>query len=142
MPVSQWRWRADPSLHWCAAPTAGPPRGQTSWNKLGKKKIKFTLTSRNINVKGTVPRDFRLCWTTLWIVELTYIYNFAFKFSLKWLQPEIVPIICCRCRWYRCRATGSQFAAGINNTSCTGGKFATSVVDTGDKFATGVVTTG
>ncbi len=34
----------------------------------------------------------------LWVVELTYIWIFAFKFSLRWLQPDIVPIICHRCR--------------------------------------------
>ncbi len=37
----------------------------------------------------------------LWVVELTYTYIFAFKFSLRCLQPDIVPIICHRCRWYR-----------------------------------------
>ncbi len=48
----------------------------------------------------------------LWVVELAYIYIFAFKFTLRYLQPDIVPIIChryqrhrwqiCRrCRWYR-----------------------------------------
>jgi hypothetical protein len=34
------------------------------------------------------------------------------------------------------------FAAGINNTSKTGGKFAASVVDTGGKFAAGFIDTG
>ncbi len=32
----------------------------------------------------------------LWVVELTYIYIFAFKFTLSYLQPDIVPIICHR----------------------------------------------
>ncbi len=53
---------------------------------------------------------------------------FAFKFSLRWLQPDIVPIICCRRCWYRWQfATGvidtvGKFATGINNTSEIGGK--------------------
>ncbi len=42
----------------------------------------------------------------LWMLELTYI--FAFKFTLRYLQPDIVP--------------------SVNDT---GGKFATSVIDTG-----------
>ncbi len=37
----------------------------------------------------------------LWIVELTYIYIFAFKFTLRYLQPDINPIVCHRCRWHR-----------------------------------------
>ena len=80
----------------------------------------------------------------LWIVELTHIHIFAFKFTLRYLQPNINPIVCHRCRWHRwqiCRRcrwyrwqvatgvvdTGGKFAAGdvdtgINNTSQTGGK--------------------
>jgi hypothetical protein len=38
--------------------------------------------------------------------------------------------------------TGGKFAAGINNTSETGGKIAAGIIDTGGKFATGVVDTG
>ncbi len=37
----------------------------------------------------------------LWVVELTYIQIFAFKITLRCLQPDIVPIICQRCRWHR-----------------------------------------
>ncbi len=37
----------------------------------------------------------------LWIVEVTHIYIFAFKFTLRYLQPDINPIVCHRCRWYR-----------------------------------------
>jgi hypothetical protein len=51
----------------------------------------------------------------LWVVELTYIYIFAFKFTLRSLQPDIVSTV---------------------------GKFATGVVDTGGKFTDGVVDTG
>jgi hypothetical protein len=42
----------------------------------------------------------------LWVVELTDIYIFAFKFTLRCLQPDIVLIICHRCqrhRWQICR---------------------------------------
>ncbi len=35
------------------------------------------------------------------IVELTYIYIFAFKFTLRYLQPDVNPIVCHRCRWHR-----------------------------------------
>ena len=34
----------------------------------------------------------------LWIVELTHIYIFAFKFTFRCQQPDIVPIICHRCQ--------------------------------------------
>ncbi len=77
----------------------------------------------------------------LWVVELTYIKIFAFKFSLRWLQPDIVPIICHRCYWHRwqiCRRRRWyrwQFATGVVDT---GGKFNAGIVDTGGKFATGI----
>jgi hypothetical protein len=73
-----------------------------------------------------------------WVVELTYISIFAFKFTLRYLQPNIAPIIlppvsliqvaiCHRRHWHRrqiCRLvdTGGKFATGVNNTSRTGGK--------------------
>ncbi len=72
----------------------------------------------------------------LWIVELTHIYIFAFKFTLMYLQPEINPIVSNRCQrhrrqiWYRW-----QFATGVVDT---GSKFAAGIVDTGGKFATGI----
>ncbi len=47
----------------------------------------------------------------LWIVELTHIYIFAFKFTLRYQQPDIL-----------------LFATGVKDT---GGKFAAGVVDTG-----------
>jgi hypothetical protein len=62
----------------------------------------------------------------LWIVELTHIYIFAFKFTLRYLQPDINPIVC-----HQCQRHQWQFATGINNTSKTGGKFATGAIDTG-----------
>ncbi len=37
----------------------------------------------------------------LWVVELTYILIFAFKFTWRCLQPDIVFIICHRCQWHR-----------------------------------------
>ncbi len=37
----------------------------------------------------------------LWEVELTYRYIFAFMFTLRYQQPDIVLIICHRCCWYR-----------------------------------------
>ncbi len=55
----------------------------------------------------------------LWVVEETYISIFAFKFTFRYLQPDIVPII----------------ATGVVDT---GGKFAAGIVDTGGKFATSV----
>jgi hypothetical protein len=53
----------------------------------------------------------------LWEVELTYRYIFAFKFTLRPQQPDIVPIIC-----HGVIDTGGKFAAGVVDTS---GKFAT-----------------
>ncbi len=83
-------------------------------------------------------------------VELTYRYIFAFKFTLRSQQPDIVPIICRRCQLHRwctlsCEYlheylkkfaasiidTGDKYATGIKNTSETGGKIATGVVETG-----------
>ncbi len=70
----------------------------------------------------------------LWVVE----------FTVKCLQPEIVLIICHRCRWHRlqicrrCRWYRWQFATGVVDT---GGKFAAGIVDTGGKFATGINST-
>ncbi len=75
----------------------------------------------------------------LWVVEETYIYIFAFKFTFTCLQPDIVPISCHRCQWHRwqiCRRchwyrwqfaagivdTGGKLATGVNNTRGTGGK--------------------
>jgi hypothetical protein len=42
----------------------------------------------------------------LWVVELTHIYIFAFKFTLRYLQPDINPIV----------YTGGKFAAGVVDT--------------------------
>jgi hypothetical protein len=100
----------------------------------------------------------------LWRVEVTHINIFAFKFTLRYLHPDIIPIVCHR-----------KFAAGVVDTggnlppgSLTPAanlppvsltpvanlppvsttlvklvvKVAAGVVDTGGKFATGVVDTG
>ncbi len=81
-------------------------------------------------------------------LDSRHIYIFAFKFTLRYLQPDINPNVCHRCHWYRWQFatgvfdtgsifaagivdTGSKFATGINNTSETGGKFAAGIVDTG-----------
>ncbi len=56
----------------------------------------------------------------LWIVELTYLYIFAFKFTLRYLQPDIVPI------------TNLPPVSMIPVAICP------RVVETGGKFATGV----
>ncbi len=52
-----------------------------------------------------------------WEVELTYRYIFAFKFTLRSQQPDLLPL----------------FANCVNDT---GGKFAAGIVDFGVKFAT------
>ncbi len=73
-------------------------------------------------------------WTPLGSRVSIYIYIFAFKFTFRYLQPDTVPIVCHRCRWYRwqiCRRYRWyrwQFATGVVDT---GGKFAASIVDTG-----------
>ena len=52
--------------------------------------------------KKTSSRKILIIWFEhLWVVELTYIYIFAFKFTWRCLQPDIVLIICHRCRWHR-----------------------------------------
>ncbi len=89
-----------------------------------------------------------------------YIYEFLPYFTLRYLQPDIVPIVCHRCRWYwRQFATGvvdigSKFAAtdfvatsaklatSINNTSETGGKICRWCCWYRWQFAAGVIDTG
>jgi hypothetical protein len=58
-------------------------------------------------------------WTPLGSrVNLYCRYIFVFKFTLRSQQPDIVPII-------------AKYSTVINNTSETGAKFASGVVDTG-----------
>ncbi len=59
--------------------------------------------------KSSIIKVFIILFGHLWEVELTYRYIFAFKFTLRSRQPDIVP-------------------TGVNDT---GGKFAAGVVDTG-----------
>jgi hypothetical protein len=56
-------------------------------------------------------------------VELTCRYIFAFQFTLRSQQPDIVPII-----YHRYQQLVAKFAASVIDT---GGKFATGVIDTG-----------
>ncbi len=46
-----------------------------------------------------------------YFLDLTYRYIFAFKFTLRSQQPDIAPINCLRCRWYRW-----QIATGVVDT--------------------------
>ncbi len=91
--------------------------------------------------KSLIRKIFKILLGHLWIVELTYIYIFAFKFTLRFLQIDINHIVCHRCqrhRWQicrRCRWYRWQFATGVIDI---GGKFATGIVDTDGKFATGI----
>ncbi len=75
----------------------------------------------------------------LWVLEITYIYIFAFKITLRCLQPDIVAIICHR---YPVSTTLAKMVGKFaNGVADTGGKFTTGVVDTGGNFAAGVVDT-
>jgi hypothetical protein len=77
--------------------------------------------------------------------------NFFFWFTLRCKQSDIVPIICKltadvvdtggNLPLVSCHVVLRQFAASVNETSRTGGKFTVGVVDTGGKFATDVVDT-
>ncbi len=72
--------------------------------------MKKIFTQKNFNNLVGTPLDSR---------GYTYsIYIFAFKFTLRYLQPDIIPIV-----------------TGVVDT---GGKFAAGIVDTGGKFATGI----
>jgi hypothetical protein len=46
--------------------------------------------------KSSIIKVLIILFVYLWEVELTYRYNFAFKFTLRSQQPDIVPIICHR----------------------------------------------
>jgi hypothetical protein len=67
--------------------------------------------------KSSIIKVLIILFGHLWEVELTYRYFFAFKFTLRSQQPDIVP-----------NDTGVKFSAGVVDI---GGKFATGVVDTG-----------
>ncbi len=81
-------------------------------------------------------------WGHLWTVELTHIYSFAFKFTLRYLHPDshcLPPVANLPPVSTTLVKLVAKFAAGVVDT---GDKFAAGVVDTGGKFATGVVNTG
>jgi hypothetical protein len=56
--------------------------------------------------KSSIIKVLIILFGHLWELELTYRYIFAFKFTLRSQQPDIVPIICHR--W--------QIAAGVIDT--------------------------
>ncbi len=51
--------------------------------------------------KSSIIKVLIILFGHLWEVELTYRYIFAFEFTLRSQQPDIVPIICHRCCWHR-----------------------------------------
>jgi hypothetical protein len=55
--------------------------------------------------KSSIMKVLIILFGHLWEVELSYRYIFAFKFTLRSQQPDIVPIICHRChlhQWQIC----------------------------------------
>jgi hypothetical protein len=48
--------------------------------------------------KSSIIKVLNILFGHLWKVELTYRYIFAIKFTFRSQQPDIVPIICRRCR--------------------------------------------
>ncbi len=59
----------------------------------------------------------------LWVVELTYISIFAFKFTLRCLHPDIVSIICHRCHYFAAFVIDTGGAPWLANISATMKKF-------------------
>ncbi len=51
--------------------------------------------------KSSIKKILIILLGHLWIVEVTHIYIFAFKFTLRYLQPDIIPIVCHRCQRHR-----------------------------------------
>ncbi len=49
--------------------------------------------------KSSIIKVLIILFGHLWEEELTYRYIFAYKFTLRSQQPDIVPIICRRCHW-------------------------------------------
>ncbi len=84
----------------------------------GAPPVSLTLTLTLTPVAyGKIIKVLIILFGHLWEVELTYRYIFAFKFTLRSQQPDIVHIICRRCRWHQW-----QITTGIKNISETGGK--------------------
>ncbi len=50
--------------------------------------------------KSSIIKVIIILFGHLWEVELTNRYIFAFKFTLRSQQHDIVPIICPRCHWH------------------------------------------
>ncbi len=88
--------------------------------------------------KSSIIKVLIILFGHLWEVELTYIYIFAFKFTVRSQQPNIVSIICHRCLWHRwqicrrCRWYRWQIATDVVDI---GGKFDAGITDTCGKFA-------
>jgi hypothetical protein len=64
--------------------------------------------------------------------------NFAFKFTLRCLQPDIVPIICHWCQQHWCAGvvdTGGKLTPLSTTKAEIVAKFAAGVIDTVNKFA-------
>ena len=76
--------------------------------------------------KSSVIKVLFILFGHLWEVELPYRYIFAFKFTLRSQQPDIVPIICQRVSTTLAKLV-AKFASGVVVTC---GKFAAGVVDT------------
>ncbi len=60
--------------------------------------------------KSSIIKVLIILFGQLWEEELTYRYIFAYKFTLRSQQPDIVPIICRRCHWRQwCTLTWEYF---------------------------------
>ncbi len=76
--------------------------------------------------KSSIRKIFIILLGHLWIVEVTHLYIFAFKFTLR------------SAAWYYCHCLPPVSTTLVKLVV----KFAAGVVDTGGKFATGVADTG
>ncbi len=91
----------------------------------------MSLTSATNGKQSLITKVLIILFGHLWEVELTYRYIFAFKFTWRSQQPDIVPIICRQCqRYWRqichwCQRHQWQFAIPL---------FAAGVVDIGGKL--------
>ena len=89
----------------------------------------MTLTTV-ANGKNSITKVLIVLFGHLWEVGLTYRYIFAFEFTLRSQQPDIVPIICHLFHWHRW-----QILSPVSTTLAKlVAKFAADVVDTGGKF--------
>jgi hypothetical protein len=79
------------------------------------------------NGKNSITKVLIVLFGHLWEVGLTYRYIFAFEFTLRSQQPDIVPIICHLFHWHR-----RQILSPVSTTLAKlVAKFAAGVVDTG-----------